>query len=111
MRHIPIEGLRLVTGCGIFLLRGYNWSWLVSAVPAEISRREAIGTSAAAAIAAIYATPALAGNIPSGFSAISDSNKNYAFLIPFGWQVGGEYAPSSRAIGFRYRNMPPLLAR
>ena len=56
----------------------------------EISRREVIGTSTAAALAtltAFDAAPALAGNIPSGFSAISDSNKNYAFLIPFGWQV------------------------
>eukprot|EP00240_Pyramimonas_obovata_P013437 CAMPEP_0118922534 /NCGR_PEP_ID=MMETSP1169-20130426/1436_1 /TAXON_ID=36882 /ORGANISM="Pyramimonas obovata, Strain CCMP722" /LENGTH=231 /DNA_ID=CAMNT_0006863425 /DNA_START=60 /DNA_END=755 /DNA_ORIENTATION=+ len=52
---------------------------------AEISRREVISTSTAVA-AATLAAPALAGNIPSGFSAVSDSNKNYAFLIPFGWQ-------------------------
>eukprot|EP00976_Prorocentrum_cordatum_P064949 1177706-Prorocentrum_minimum.AAC.2 len=25
-RYIPIEGLRLVGGCGIFLLRGCDWS-------------------------------------------------------------------------------------
>lgn len=57
----------------------------------EVSRREMMSASATAALAAaVFATvdapAALAGNIPSGFSAISDGNKNYAFLIPFGWQ-------------------------
>ena len=51
---------------------------------------------AAAVFATVDAPPALAGNIPSGFSAISDGNKNYAFLIPFGWQVRTSSNPCSR---------------
>lgn len=54
----------------------------------ELSRRDALTTLCAAAVAAktFDAAPALAGNIPKGFTAYSDAIKGYAFLYPFGWQ-------------------------
>eukprot|EP00241_Pyramimonas_parkeae_P010174 CAMPEP_0114254916 /NCGR_PEP_ID=MMETSP0058-20121206/17264_1 /TAXON_ID=36894 /ORGANISM="Pyramimonas parkeae, CCMP726" /LENGTH=236 /DNA_ID=CAMNT_0001369227 /DNA_START=107 /DNA_END=817 /DNA_ORIENTATION=+ len=59
-----------------------------ASVEAETGRRAALVSAAAAALTVNLggAAPVLAGNIPSGFTAITDTLKGYAFLCPFGWQ-------------------------
>ena len=55
------------------------------------SRRTLLALAPAAAV--LLAADAVYAKVPSGFVALKETTKGYAFIYPVGWQARGRAAP------------------